>query len=1202
MSNEFVFFHGSKPNMPKIEWYRGSIKSQSPAEEELNEYNPAMTSRFIHLNLHSEFSLFDGLANVEQLAAHAAAHNMQAFALTDQMNLFGLVKFYHAARGVGAKPLVGSSIYIENRKDPQQPYQGILLCQNSVGYRHLSELISQAYLQGQLHGKAILKREWIAAKSDGLIFLSGAQGGDVGRALLAEDHVQAQAWLAEWKAIFSDRYYLELQRVGQPNEEIYIQAALQLAAREQVPVVATNAVRFLKKEDFEAHEARVAIHEGYVLTDPKRPKNYTPQQFLRSGLEMESLFKEIPSAIDNTAEIARRCNVILKFGDVFLPNFPVPEGHTVKTYISELAHHGLTERLNKQSFAERSVYEVRLESELKLIVDMGFTGYFLIVADFIQWARDHEIPVGPGRGSGAGSLVAYVLKITDLDPIRYELLFERFLNPERVSMPDFDIDFCVEGRDRVIDYVAQKYGRDAVSQIITYGTMAAKAVIRDVGRILDQPYGFVDTLAKLIPFEVGMTLTKAFEQEPLLQERYKKEEEVAALFNLARKLEGVVRNVGKHAGGVVIAPSKLTDFMPIYCEADESSLVSQFDKDDVEAVGLVKFDFLGLRTLTIIDWAVRNINARAAVKAAASEVLDASVGELLDIALLPLDDTLTYDLLKACHTTAVFQLESRGMKDLIKRLQPDCFDDIVSLVALFRPGPLQSGMVDDFINRKHGRAKIEYQHPLLEPILKSTYGVIVYQEQVMQIAQSMGGYTLGGADLLRRAMGKKKPEEMATQRLIFVNGAIAKGIDNAVATHIFDLMEKFAGYGFNKSHSVAYALLAYQTAWLKAHYLPEFMAAVMSSDLQNTDKIVIYFNDCKQLGLTVLSPDLNESAYKFTVAGEFIRYGLGAIKGVGEASIEAIAVEREMNGPFSDLFSFCQRVGMAKLNRRVLEALIKAGAMDSWDIDRATLFNSVDKAIQGAEQAAKNKAQGQVDLFAESVVALMDNYMPIQAWTETVRLMHEKSVLGLFLSGHPLTRYEIEFASFKFPKLGMMQSQPARNSKVALLGSVARLRTMQTKKGDRMAFMALEDSTGEIEMAIFSDLYEHSRESLQAGAIVVIEGEYRLDNYSGEYRFSAAQIWNLGQWRARHGQAVLIKLDGMEVDSSLIIQLKNNLQGRPKGNCPLWIDYKRSDVETRFELGGEWRVFPSDELLDQLQFSFGINKVNLILKETEGNR
>jgi DNA polymerase-3 subunit alpha len=1177
-----------------------------------------MTSRFIHLNLHSEFSLFDGLANVEQLATHAAAHNMKALAMTDQMNFFGLVKFYTSARGAGVKPLIGAGIYIENPQDVQQPYQGILLCQNAIGYRHLSELISQGYLQGQVHGKAILKREWIAAKSEGLLFLSGAAVGDVGRALLTDNHAQAQAWLTEWKRIFPDRYYLELQRVGQPNEEIYIQAALKLAAEHQVPVVATNAVRFLKADDFEAHEARVAIGAGYVLTDPKRPKHYTRQQFLRSGVEMEVLFKDIPSAVENTVEIARRCNVTLKLGEVFLPNFPVPEGHTVKTYISELAQEGLTERLSKHAFAERSIYDARLERELKLIVDMGFTGYFLIVADFIHWAREQEIPVGPGRGSGAGSLVAYVLKITDLDPIRYELLFERFLNPERISMPDFDIDFCVDGRDRVIGYVADKYGRDAVSQIITYGTMAAKAVIRDVGRILDQPYGFVDTLAKLIPFEVGMTLTKAFEQEPLLQERYKKEEEVAALFNLARKLEGVVRNVGKHAGGVVIAPSKLTDFMPIYCEADESSLVSQLDKDDVESVGLVKFDFLGLRTLTIIDWAVRDINLRNPPLWKGGGVADGVVADgekttlhhagflssggqySLDLSSIPLDDKLTYDLLKACHTTAVFQLESRGMKDLIKRLQPDCFDDIVSLVALFRPGPLQSGMVDDFINRKHGRAKIEYQHPLLEPILKSTYGVIVYQEQVMQIAQSMGGYTLGSADLLRRAMGKKKPEEMATQRLIFVNGAIKQGIDNAIASPIFDLMEKFAGYGFNKSHSVAYALLAYQTAWLKAHYLPEFMAAVMSSDLQNTDKIVIYFNDCKQLGLAILSPDVNTSAYKFTVTSLVanepvkIRYGLGAIKGVGEASIEAIVTERQANGVFSDLFSFCQRVGMSKLNRRVLEALIKAGAMDGWSVDRSTLFNSVDKAIQGAEQAAKNASRGQVDLFADVLTAPTDNYNASKPWTETLRLTHEKSVLGLFLSGHPLARYEAELAHFKMPKLSQVQLQPTRNQKISLLGMVARLRTMQTKKGDRMAFMALEDSTGEIEMAIFSDLYEHNRESLQAGAIIVMEGEIRLDNYSGEYRFSAAQIWNMGQWRARQAEAMVIKLDGADMNPSVINQLKNNLQGTLKGSCPLWIDYQRGAVATRFELGGEWRVFPSDELFDQLQASFGSDKVQVL--------
>jgi DNA polymerase-3 subunit alpha len=1179
-----------------------------------------MTSRFIHLNVHSEYSLFDGLANVEQLAASAASHNMQSLAISDQMNLFGLIKFYGAARKAGVKPIIGTGIYIHNPQEQQQPYEAILLCQNSIGYRNLSELISQGYLQGQFHGKAILQREWIAAKAEGLILLSGAQLGDVGRALLGENTQQAQAFIEGWKAIFPDRYYLELQRVGLPNEDVYIQAALKLAIANHIPVVATNAVRFLKAEDFDAHEARVAIHAGYVLTDPKRPKPYTRQQFLRSGMEMAALFKDIPSAIENTAEIAQRCNLTLKFGEVFLPNFPLPEGYTIKDYLTELANKGLDYRLSRQQFGERIIYEERLARELKLILEMGFAGYFLIVADFIQWSRDNGIPVGPGRGSGAGSLVAYVLKITDLDPIRYELLFERFLNPERVSMPDFDIDFCVDGRDRVIDYVADKYGRDAVSQIITYGTMAAKAVIRDVGRVLDQPYGFVDKLAKLIPFEVGMTLTKAFEQEPVLQERYKTEEEVAALFDLARKLEGVTRNVGKHAGGVVIAPSKLTDFMPIYCEADESSLVSQLDKDDVEAVGLVKFDFLGLRTLTIIDWAVKDIDSHrhceGAERPRQSRNLEdpgllrsAPNDEELDISLIPLDDTATYDLLKACQTTAVFQLESRGMKDLIKRLQPDCFDDIVSLVALFRPGPLQSGMVDDFINRKHGRAKIEYQHPLLEPILKSTYGVIVYQEQVMQIAQSMGGYTLGGADLLRRAMGKKKPEEMAQQRLIFVNGATAKGIDNAISSPIFDLMEKFAGYGFNKSHSVAYALLAYQTAWLKAHYLPEFMAAVMSADLQNTDKIVIFFNDCRQLGLTILPPDINESAYKFAVfspppvKGELegvsqheqnakLRYGLGAIKGVGEGAIEAVIAERNENGPFTDLFSFCQRVGMAKLNRRVLEALIKAGAMDVWSVDRATLFNSVDKAIQGASQAAKNAAQGQGDLFSATVTTSAENYNTIKPWTETVRLVHEKSVLGLFLSGHPLARYETEFAHFHMPKFDMIQAQRAQ--KLLLLGMVARIRAMQTKKGDRMAFLALEDSTGEMDMAIFSDLYEAHREQLQAGAILIMEGETKLDNYSGEYRLSVNQIWTIAEWRSRHAQALLLKLEDSQIDPSAIANLKTQLQGVSKGKCPVWIDYKINDAATRFELGSEWRVPPSDELIDRLQATFGDNNVQIL--------
>ncbi|MFI3223414.1 MAG: DNA polymerase III subunit alpha, partial [Methylococcaceae bacterium] len=837
-----------------------------------------MQPAFIHLRLHSEFSLVDGTVKIKALARRLVELNMPAIAVTEHANLFSLVKFYKAARDQGIKPIAGADVLVYNPDDPTAPYRLTLLVNNNVGYVTLTELVSKAYQEGQHLGVPMLRYEWIVANHQGLIAMSGAMDGDIGKALVAGKTVVAQQLAKQWSDLFKNAFYLELQRVGKADEEAYIDAALELAALMGLPVVATNDVRFLHKKDFAAHEVRVCINQGRVLDDDRRPKDYTEQQYLRSTEDMQQLFADIPEALENSVEIAKRCTISLTLGENFLPDFPVPAGMTLSEYMTLEAEKGLEERLvhypaiGKGTDEEnRQVYYQRLDFELKMISQMGFPGYFMIVADFIQWAKNNLIPVGPGRGSGAGSLVAYALKITDLDPIKFDLLFERFLNPERVSMPDFDIDFCMDRRDEVIDYVARHYGRDHVAQIITYGSMAAKAVIRDVGRVLGFPYGFVDRLAKLIPFEIGMTLTKALTDSPDLKQLYDTEEEVTALIDMALSLEGTVRNAGKHAGGVVISPTKLTDFTPLYCEEDGSNLVTQFDKDDVEAVGLVKFDFLGLRTLTIIDWALQTINDK---KRLAGE-------DLVDITTIPRDDQASYVLLKNGLTTAVFQLESRGMKELIKKLKPDCFDDIIALVALFRPGPLESGMVDDYINVKHG-AKAEYAHPILVPILKPTNGVILYQEQVMQIAREMALYTLGGADMLRRAMGKKKPEEMAKERGKFLEGSVQNNVEEDIATYVFDLMEKFAGYGFNKSHSAAYALVAYQTAWLKAHYPSAFMAAVLSSDMDNTDKVVILIEECRQMKQVILPPAINMSMYKFTVneASDII-YGLGAIKGVG---------------------------------------------------------------------------------------------------------------------------------------------------------------------------------------------------------------------------------------------------------------------------------------------------------------------------------
>jgi DNA polymerase-3 subunit alpha len=1152
-----------------------------------------MGPQFIHLRLHTEYSLSDGLVQIKPLVEAAAKDKMPAVAVTDLSNLFGVVKFYQAAVNAGVKPLIGADIWLENTKQKNKPFSLTLLCQNQVGYKNLLKLLSQSFLEGQHQGVAIIKHEWLQNYAEGLIVLSGSKEGDLGQALLNDDQTQIHALLSFWQTLFPNRYYLELQRTGHAQEEIYIQAALTLAEKHKLPVVATNNVRFIEKDDFEAHEARVCIHEGYILADPRRPKNYTEQQYFRSQEEMLSLFADIPEALQNTVEIAKRCNVSLSLGKNFLPRFPVPEGFTTDTYLIHVSKEGLNARLNVSfdtkapEFEEqRKVYDARLQLELDVIINMGFPGYFLIVADFTRWARNNDVPVGPGRGSGPGSLVAYALNITDLDPLAHDLLFERFLNPERVSMPDFDIDFCMEGRDRVIDYVMETHGRESVSQIITYGTMAAKAVVRDVGRVLAMGYGFVDKIAKLIPFEIGMTLDKALEQEVLLRDRYKQEDDVRTLIDLALKLEGITRNVGKHAGGVVIAPEKLTEFTPLYCEeGSPDHLVTQFDKDDVEAVGLVKFDFLGLRTLTIIHWAVQHINRFR------KETNEAP----LDIQLLPMVDEPTFTILKACKTTAIFQLESRGMKDLVKRLQPDCFEDIVALVALFRPGPLQSGMVDDFINRKHGRAKIIYPHPKLEPILRPTYGVIVYQEQVMQIAQVLAGYSLGAADMLRRAMGKKKPEEMAKQREIFCQGSLERGVDLETATSIFDLMEKFAGYGFNKSHSASYALISYQTAWLKAHYPSAYMAAVLSSDMDNTDKVVLFVEEAESLGLTIANPDINESEYMFKVVdAKNIVYGLGAIKGAGQAAMELIIAARQANGPFKDLFDFCQRVDLRKVNRRVLEALIKAGAFDKIGPHRASMMGSIDRALQQADQLSRNKELGQHDLFGTAAVpntaSQAVEYALVPEWNEQTRLFGEKETLGLYLTGHPIHPYLKELTQFITARIA--EARPEPNKTVILSGIITSVRTIQTKRGDRMAVSMLDDGSGQIDMLCFSETYQKYRELLVKDKLIVVEGEVSVDDFSGGYRMLCRDLFTIEQARERYGKHLQIRVDANKIEE--MNHLPATLEKFRGGRCKIMLDYMRTDAKANIYLGDAWRVRPSDELFEALQALFQLEVTEMV--------
>jgi DNA polymerase-3 subunit alpha len=1181
-----------------------------------------MSTAFVHLRLHTEYSLLDSVVRVPELMDAVAAARMPAVALTDQGNLFAMIKFYRAALARGVQPIIGADLLVREPEEPARPARLTLLCQDLAGYRNLSRLVSRSYLEGQDGGaQPQIERAWLDADSSaGLIALSGAAEGDIGRALLRGHAAQAAAVLDRWLALFGDRFYIELQRLGRPGEPAYIAAAVELAARRGVGVVATNDVRFLTAAQFESHEARVCIHDGTLLADPARPRRYTPQQYLRSPEEMGALFADLPEALANTLQIARRCSLMLKLGDPRLPDYPLPEGDSPNHYLQLQAQRGLAERQAALELPAEAVerYRARLQSELAVICPMGFAGYFLIVADFIRWARGHGVPVGPGRGSGAGSLVAYALGITDIDPLRHDLLFERFLNPERVSMPDFDIDFCMEGRDRVIEYVADRYGHDRVSQIITYGTMAAKAVVRDVGRVLGHPYGFVDRIAKLIPFELGITLDDAIAKEAELKRLYGEDEEVRNLWELARSLEGLTRNAGKHAGGVVIAPSVLTDFTPLYCEPGGGNLITQFDKDDVEAAGLVKFDFLGLRTLTILDWALATVNA---ARARAGQ-------EPLQLGALPMDDAATYALLKSCRTTAVFQLESRGMKDLIRRLQPDCFEDIVAVNALFRPGPLQSGMVDDFIARKHQPANtpIDYLHPDLQPALAPTYGVILYQEQVMQIAQVLAGYTLGGADLLRRAMGKKKPEEMAKQRSVFIAGARARGVAAPLAEHIFDLMEKFAGYGFNKSHSAAYALLTYQTAYLKAHYPAAFMAAVLSADMDRTDKVVTMIEECVQLGLVVQPPDVNVSSYAFAATDErTIRYGLGAVKGVGRAAVEAIVSERAAHGAYTGLVDLCRRIDLSRVGRRALEALVRSGSLDSLGGNRASLMASLETATQAGEQAARSFEAGQVDLFglpvagreagagagtpatagaAATADAALSPLNPppvsVPEWNTSQRLAGERETLGLYLSGHPVAPYEAGLRHFASSRIAeVLAERPsaaasgarsyADTRNVTLAGLILEVR----RRAGRVSFV-LDDRSARIEVTLFEETYQRFRDLLVKDALVQVEGSLRFDDFSDAWRLAAKQVADLAAVRERLARSLVLEWPACAQPQALLDRLEALLRAARGGQCTLLLRYRGQQARGTLSCADEWKVRPTPELLEQLEGLLGAGAVRVL--------
>ncbi|SAK60819.1 DNA polymerase III subunit alpha [Caballeronia catudaia] len=1174
-------------------------------------YNTAMSDpRFVHLRVHSEFSIADGIVRLDDVVKAAAQDGQGALALTDLGNAFGLVRFYKEARGNGVKPIAGCDVWITNPDDRDKPSRLLLLVRNTQGYLNLCELLSRAWLTNQYRGGAEVLVEWLeSGLAEGLLALSGAQAGDIGMALAAGNAASAERHAARWAKLFPNAFYIELQRAGQPGEQTYIQEAVTLAAKLRLPVVATHPMQFMTPDDFTAHEARVCISEGDILANPRRQKRFTQEQYFRTQDEMCTLFADIPSALANTVEIAKRCNLTLELGKPKLPLFPTPDGLSLDDYLVQLSKEGLEVRLQQlypdaaERDAQRDTYYARLDFECGTIIKMGFPGYFLIVADFIMWAKNNGVPVGPGRGSGAGSLVAYALGITDLDPLRYNLLFERFLNPERVSMPDFDIDFCQEGRDRVIQYVKGKYGADAVSQIATFGTMAAKAAVRDIGRVLDLGYMFTDGVAKLIPFKPGkhVTIADAMKEEPTLQERFDSEDEVHQLLELAQRVEGLTRNVGMHAGGVLIAPGKLTDFCPLYTQGEDGGVVSQYDKDDVEAVGLVKFDFLGLTTLTILDWAERYIRR-----------LDPSKKDW-NLAQVPLDDPASFQILKKANTVAVFQLESRGMQGMLKDAQPDRFEDIIALVALYRPGPMD--LIPSFCARKHGREIVEYPDPRVEPVLKETYGIMVYQEQVMQMAQIIGGYSLGGADLLRRAMGKKKPEEMAKHREIFAEGAAKNGLTRAKADETFDLMEKFAGYGFNKSHAAAYALLAYYTAWLKAHHPAEFMAANMSLAMDDTDKVKILFEDCATNGLAVLPPDINQSAYRFEPVGEAdgkrsktIRYGLGAVKGSGQNAIEEILRARE-DGKFTDLFDFCERIDRRVVNRRTVEALIRSGAFDSMHANRAQLLASVPMAMEAADQAAANAMQAGLFDMGDAPLAKHE-YVDEAMWSDKKRLQEEKTALGFYLSGHLFDAYKGEVRRFVRQKIGELKE--GRDKLVA--GVISAMRTQMTQRG-KMLIVNLDDGSGQCEVTVFNEQFEANKALFKEDELLVVQGQARNDAFTGGIRFTVDTAMDLERARSRYAQSVKVEMNGnadalrlrrvleahaagAEAPAPVAPPARDNGRSRQSTPIPNGLNvsvvYRSEHAQGEVRLGDAWRVKPTDELITALRGEFAGSAIEIV--------
>ena len=1132
-----------------------------------------MKKSFIHLHLHSEYSISDSLIRINNLIEVVSSNNYPSIAITDHNNIFSLVKFYKSAIRNGVKPIIGIEVDMKSNDSKSGFSRVVLLCKNMVGFNNLSNLITDSYVNLDEGNNFLVSQEQLSKRSEGLIALSGGIYGDLANAIRSGKQDLINLSISYWKKNFPDSFYIEITRTGKDFEDEYISYAQEISEKHGIPLVASNDVRFIDKKDYLAHEVRVCINNGSYLKDEKRKSEYNENQYLKSSDEMEELFSDIPAAIENSFEIAKRCNVQLPLGDIAMPIFPLDEGQNENEYFKSLVEQSLSKKISDIKIKNKEPYIKRIKNELDVILKMGYSGYFLIVSDFVTWAKKNTIPVGPGRGSGAGSLVAYVLNITDIDPIKYDLLFERFLNPERVSLPDFDIDFCMDKRDSVIDYVAKKYGRDKVSQIITYGTMAAKAVVRDVGRVLQYPYPFVDQIAKLIPFEIGITLNKALEDQEL-KKLYNSDDDVKEILDMAMILEGLPRNAGTHAGGIVISPKKLIHYTPLYRDTHTSSLLTQLDKDDVEEIGLIKFDFLGLRTLTVIENALKIINRNN------------DTDEQFRLDEITLDDVETFQLLRKQKTNGVFQLESRGLKDIIKRLKPDKFDDLVALVALYRPGPLQSGMVDDFIDRKNG-ANVEYLHPLIEDVLRPTYGVILYQEQVMKIAQVLAGYSLGSADILRRAMGKKKFEEMKQQREIFVSGATKNNVDKKQAEYIFDLMEKFAGYGFNKSHSVAYALIAYQTAFLKTHYKEAYIAAVLSSDMDNTEKVVRFVRECEYMNITLNPPNINLSDYSFSVTdNNKIIYGLGAIKGIGNAIIDIILDERKRNGDFNSLDNLLKRCGSNKINKRVIEALIKSGSLDTFGETRSSLLSSYPESMKMADQNAKNILQGQKDIFGFS-----EEYSKVisiekkEEWPTIKKLSYERDVLGFYLTGHPIKEYKNEIKDIISNDLYSIKNNYQGKSSKGTLFKVAgvinsiRIRTTSTK--DKLAQINLGDGTDNLDVIANNSLLN---ESINRDDIVIIEGTLRIDDYTNRLSFRAKSINTLENARILLATGVKFKVVN-EKDLSILIDKLESLfsDGYKTARCIVRIDYMTAGITKSLVLGENYKILPTNDILDELK-------------------